>query len=151
MFIKLMIFVVILACAGLIFVKGRDGKPLMTVEKLLEGLPSSPSDLLSREAETPATPAVTRVYKWKDENGVWQFSNSPLDEEGAEVIELDGQINIVPAFNPPEGVDKKTAPVAIPGVMTVSPQEAGNMLDTVDNLQETVDQRKADMDAISNN
>lgn len=151
MLIRLMFFVVILACAALFFIKGDDGKPLMTIEKLFEGLPGSPSDLLSWKAETPATPVVTRIYKWKDENGVWQFSDSPLDEEGAEIMELDGQINIVPAFKPPGGVDEEKTPAAIPGVMTVSPREAGNMLDTVNNLQETMDQRKADMDEISNN
>ena len=151
MLIKLMLFVVILACAALFFIKGGDGKPLMTIEKLFDGLPSSPSGLLSGETETPATPALTRIYKWKDENGVWQFSDSLIDKEGAEVMELDGQINIVPAFQPPGRVDEEKTPVAIPGVMTVSPQEAGNMLDTVTNLQETMDQRKADMDAINNN
>ena len=119
MLIKLMLFVVILACAALFFIEGGDGKPLMTVEKLFERLPSSPSDMLSGEADTPA---VTRIYKWKDENGVWQFSDSSLFKEGAEVMELDSQINIVPAFKPPGGADEEKTSVAIPGVMTVSPQ-----------------------------
>ena len=64
------------------------------------------------------------------------------------MIELDGQINIVQAFRFPEPVKENKTPTPIPGVMTVSPQEAVNMLDTVNNLQETIDQRKADMDAL---
>lgn len=143
--IKLMIFVVIFAAAALFFVKGPDGKPLLTADKLFEGIPGSLTDLLPGE---PETPAVTRIYKWKDENGVWQFSNSPADEEGAEVIELDGQINTVQAFRLPDPAREKKTPIAIPGVMTVSPQEAAKMFDTVNDLQQTVDQRKADMDAI---
>jgi Domain of unknown function (DUF4124) len=153
MMIKLMIFAVILAGAGLFFIKGPDGKPLMTIEKLVEDLPDSPSNFLPGEVEIPATPAVTRVYKWKDKDGVWQFSNSPVDEDGAEIIELDGRINTVQAFKPraPARVEAaQSSATPIPGVMTVSPQEAGNMLDTVKNLQKTIDQRKADMDAVSN-
>ena len=145
MMIKLMIFAVILAGAALFFIKGPDGKHLLTVDKLFGDFPGSSADLLPGESETPA---VTRIYKWKDEDGVWQFSNSPADKEGAEVIELDGQINIVQAFRFPEPVKENKTPTPIPGVMTVSPQEAVNMLDTVNNLQETIDQRKADMDAI---
>jgi len=41
------------------------------------------------------------------------------------------------------------SPAAIPGVATVSPGQAAELMDTVNNLQETIDQRKADMDALS--
>lgn len=152
MMVKLIILVVILGCVGLFVVKGPDGEPLMTVEKLFEGFPTSLSDLLPADTEAKEAPAITKIYKWKDENGVWQFSNSPVDEEGAEIMELDGQINTVQAFKaPPTTKKEKKGPTAIPGVMTVSPQQAGNMMDTVKNLQETIDQRKAEMDAIGNN
>ncbi|MBQ74694.1 MAG: hypothetical protein CMQ20_06670 [Gammaproteobacteria bacterium] len=147
---KLMILAVFLACAGLFFIKGPDGTPLLTIDKLLGDLPSSPSDLLPKDAKQQAAPAVTKIYKWKDDNGVWQFSNSPVDEKGAEVMELDGKINTVEAFVAPAKDEMKKKPAAIPGVSTVSPQQAGNLLDTVKNLQETIDQRKSDMDSVSN-
>jgi hypothetical protein len=41
------------------------------------------------------------------------------------------------------------SPAAIPGVETVSPGQAAELMDTVNNVQETIDQRKADMDALS--
>ena len=149
--IKWVIIAVLLACGGLFFVEGPDGAPLMTLDKLLESLPGSPSEMLPGKDVIPAAPVVTRIYKWKDKDGVWQFSNLAADEEGAEIMEIDNQINIVQAFEPAEAVAvKKKVPKAIPGVMTVSPQEAADLLDTVNNLQETIDQRKADMDAITN-
>ncbi|MBQ60897.1 MAG: hypothetical protein CMQ19_02365 [Gammaproteobacteria bacterium] len=151
MMMKLVILAVFLACAGLFVIKGPDGTPLLTVDKLLEDLPSSPSDLLPKELELPEEPLVTKIYKWKDENGVWQFSNSPVDESGAEVLELDGQINTVQAFVAPVQEEKKKKPAVIPGVSTVSPQQAGGLMDTVKNLQETIDQRKSDMDNTSGN
>lgn len=149
--IKWVIFAVLLVCGGLYFVKGPDDMPLMTLDKLLEGFPGLPSELLPGKDVIPAAPAVTRIYKWKDEDGVWQFSNLAVDEEGAEIMEIDNRINIVQAFEPAEAVAvKKKVPKANPGVMTVSPQEAADLLDTVNSLQETIDQRKADMDAITN-
>lgn len=83
---------------------------------------------------------------WQDEDGVWQFSDNPNDAPGAEVMELDGKINTIESVAP-QPVTK--SPTAIPGVATVSPGQAAELINTVNNLQETIYQRKADMDALS--
>ena len=97
-------------------------------------------------------PEVTEVYRWQDENGVWQFSNNPNDAPGAEVMALDGKINIIESAQLPPTASpetRKSIPSSIPGVATVAPEQAAELMDTVTNLQDTIDQRKADMDAIS--
>ena len=152
MMIKLMIFIVIIACVGLFFIKGPDGTPLLSIEEFMADLSPanfSASDLLPSAVQSAAessAPAITKVYRWQDENGVWQFSDNPNDEPGAEVMELDGKINTIESVAPQP---KKKSPAGIPGVATVSPAQAGQLIDTVKNLQENIDQRKADMDALT--
>ena len=141
--IKLMIGIVILACGGLFFIKGPDGEPLMTFDELFSS-PEQSSAELNRNIEP------TKVYKWQDENGVWQFSNTPVNESGAEVVILDGKINTMDAYVAPKQDKKASAanPFSAlpPGLTTVSPDKIGEMMDTVNNMQETVDDRKAELD-----
>jgi hypothetical protein len=141
--IKLIVGILILACGSLFFIKGPDGKPLMSLDELSSGPKSS-------AAETNRNIEPTKVYKWQDEDGVWQFSNTPVAEHEAEVIVLDGQINTMDAYVAPKKV--KNAGVsnsfsALPsGLTTVSPDKISEMMDSVNNLQNTVDQRKAEID-----
>ena len=147
MMIKVMIFIVILACVGPFFIKGPDGKPLLNIEELMADL--SPTDLLPKAVQSAAessAPAMTKVYRWQNENGVWQFSDNPNDAPGAEVMELDGKINMIESVAPPSATK---SPTAIPGVATVSSGQAAELMNTVNNLQENIDKRKADMDALS--
>ena len=48
-----------------------------------------------------------------------------------------------------KGLELHGAVGAQAGVMTASPEQVKEMMETVTNLQETVDQRKADMDAMA--
>ena len=43
--------------------------------------------------------SVTQVYKWRDEQGVWQFSDGPNVAEGAALIEISDHINLMPALD----------------------------------------------------
>ena len=157
MMIKLLILIVILACIGPFFIKGPDGQPLATLEDWKMDLPDSPMDLLPDSAQesvpdVPEVTEVTEVYRWQDENGVWQFSNNPNDAPGAEVMALDGKINIIESAQlpPTSSPDtRKSIPSSIPSVATVAPGQAAELMETVTNLQDTIDQRKADMDTIS--
>ena len=88
MLIKAIILVLIAAFAGLFFIKGPNGEPFMTLEDLKPSVP-----------EVKTTIAPTKVYKWQDENGVWQFSNQPRDEGQGELVEFDGKINTMPAVD----------------------------------------------------
>ena len=149
----MMILIVLLACVVPFFIKGLDGRPLMTLEYWKMDMPELPMGLLTEAVQesVPVTPEVTEGYRWQDENGVWQFSNNPNDALGAEVMVLDGKINIIesaqlpPTTAPPT---QKPTPSAIPSVATVAPDQAVELMGTAMNLQDTIDQRKADMEKI---
>jgi len=162
MALKMMLLLLIAAFVGLFFINGPNGKPLMTMDDFIPEVPQSLDELRPSGVDTqPSEP--TKVYKWKDENGIWQFSNREEDsvvtvDKAVEVMELDGDINIMPAVDiPPAKVrsagatdSTKSGFSNLPsGLTTVSPDKIGEMMDAVNNLQDTVDQRKQDLDKIT--
>lgn len=147
---KLLIAALIIACIAPLFIKGPDGEPLMSLQ---DWMPGPVDELIPQDVQEMGVPhEPTTVYKWQDENGQWHFSSAPpADVTDAETMELDGDINIMQA-PPVERTQQAAASsheVALPsGPMTVSPDQVKDMMETVTNLQETVDQRKADVDAV---
>lgn len=154
--IKLLIGVLIIACIAPLFIKGPDGEPIMTFDDWSIDLPDSIDELLSTGNTEPADPEQsqpTTVYKWQDENGQWHFSSTPPDLETAETMELDGNINIMDAFEPPPREETTVATgdamSPVPGLTTATPSQIQEAMETVTNLQETIDQRKEDLDAVA--
>lgn len=144
--VKIMILLLIAAFAGLFFIEGPGGEPIMSLQDLMPEVEQTQSN----EPET--------VYKWQDENGVWQFSNQPRDaviaESIWETVEYDGNINTMPAVKVPPSSSSSSAStqMSIPsGLTTVSGDQAQRVIDTVANLQQTVDDRKAKMDKLTGN
>jgi hypothetical protein len=142
--LKVMVLLLIAAFAGLFFINGPDGEKVLSLEDFKPELP----------AEEAAASVPEKVYKWQDENGVWQFSNQPRDEGMGETVEYDGNINTMPAAD--TSVLSKRGDAAaksgfqIPAGMTsVSGEQAQEMMDTVNNLQSTVDERKSELDRLS--
>ncbi|MBV1878599.1 MAG: DUF4124 domain-containing protein [Pseudomonadales bacterium] len=143
MMIKVMMLILMLAVVGLFFIKTPDGEPVLSPGDLLPDAPET-----SRYSAEPIT-----VYKWRDEAGVWQFSNDPVDGQlAAEVLQLDGKINIMPAvkLSPKRQEVIAAGPVTenkmplIPSALTsVSPEKISAMMETVNGLQDVVDKKEA--------
>jgi len=143
--IKAMIVVLLAAFAGLFFLTGPNGEPILSLDDLKPDVP-----------ELDSNTGTTKVYKWQDENGVWQFSNQPIDEGQGEVLELDGIINTMPATDTSilnAGRTTSSLPssgMSIPPSLTTLPgDKVQEMMDTVNNLQQSVDDRKADIDQMT--
>jgi hypothetical protein len=142
MFLKIMIVMVIAACVAPFFINGPDNKPLMTIEQFLP------------EFDLDADGSSTTIYKWQDADGVWQFTNEPVEGEHVQVVELSNEINTVKSFAPGSAhkqVQRSAAPQPdgvsrIPGGLSVSPDKVDEMIETVTNLQETLDQRSEDIE-----
>ena len=155
MMVKLMVLIVVTAGVGVFLIKGTSGKSFLGFDDLADELPDSATESLPKGLKAEEATTMTKIYKWKDKDGIWQFSNFPDDKDGAELIEIDGNVNTIQAYTPPalptgNVSNEETGKAAsIPGVMTVSPEQAAEMMETVKDLQGTMDQRKADLDAIS--
>lgn len=151
--IKLMIGLLIIACIAPLFIRGPDGEPIMTLSDWSVPIPAFVSSLLDESpAVAPSDPAAPiEVYKWQDEEGVWHFSDSPVDLESAEQVHI-GEVNVMDPWTPPAVTpEAKGASVnqTLPTGTSISTNQMQEMMDTVNNLQETIDERKADMDAIA--
>ena len=95
--------------------------------------------------DKPKTPKKVQVYKWRDEHGVMQFTNTPPPEaRQAELVELTPNTNIVKAIEIPEQEPEKER--SGPRVMTVgNPYTPGGMkelLDTTSSLAQDMQQKQ---------
>jgi hypothetical protein len=77
-FIKLLIFIIILACIAPFLLKGPDGKPLVSADAI--SLPTLPSwteikNKSSRFFNWGGSQQNIQVYKWIDKKGVTHYSD----------------------------------------------------------------------------
>lgn len=86
------------------------------------------------------TDEKVQVYKWRDEHGVMQFTNTPPPETSqAELVELTPNTNIVKAIDVPE--DEPEQASGGPRVMSVgNPYTPGGMKELVDTTSSLADQ-----------
>jgi hypothetical protein len=126
-------------------------------KNLLAQFGFGPKDELSElRAKAPknfsnvTTDKKVTVYKWRDEHGVMQFSNTPPPEGGiADKVELLPDANVVRAIKVPEAEpEKKTGPVVM---STRSPYTPGGMKELIDNtsqLKDTLNQQQMEQQKI---
>ncbi len=99
------------------------------------------------------TDEKVQVYKWRDEDGVMQFSSTPPLESGrAELVELTPNTNIVKAIEVPE--DEPEQKRSRPRVMTVgnpyTPEGMKDLLDTTSTLAEDMGQKQIEQQQLMN-
>lgn len=102
LFVKFLLFLLVAAFAGQFVVRGPDGKPLMTLEKLFGKKTGSAMASLVNKTEGAGSGVANAVsgnsdviYKWKDKNGVWQFSQTPPPANEAEKVTYNYKQNII--------------------------------------------------------
>ena len=128
LFVKLMMFLVVLALAGPFIMRGPDGRPLMTVQdlnlpdfSLPSVAPGTPSDkqqqawitwsrddssakqpkvyVIDPSNEQPSTARPGVFYRWKDSDGSWQITGLPNPNTPNIVIETDPDANILQSLS----------------------------------------------------
>jgi hypothetical protein len=109
LYIKFILFLVVLAVAGPFIMKRPDGRPLLTINdiksgdsaimksfKTLTGLFHSSSSTLSLDDNLPEEEQLlTRVHKWQDKEGTWHFSDQQPEGAASETVEIDPNQNIL--------------------------------------------------------
>lgn len=95
---KLQMIIMVAGFVGLFFDNGPGVSPILSFADATPSVPRLDNYQLD---SLPAWSAHTEVYKWQDEEGIWQFSNQPQDMAGAKIEEIDNNINTVAAFKMP--------------------------------------------------
>ncbi len=148
---KLMIVVLLLALTGLFVVKGPSGKPVLDLEDLSFG--GWFEQLRENPVVPSGQPAIKRVYTWKDDQGVTQFSDHEEDAAGATVLELNGIINTIPALPLPAAESARPTSATRTGkpvepALPVGFEEAMDAMEQARQLQQTLEARKAEIDRL---
>ena len=101
LFIKLMILVVVAAVAAPFFLKGPDGRPLLSWDRLhapevrlpdLGKAADTMKESLRAEEEAHAKPV--EVFKWQDEEGGWHYSDNNEQGRQAQKLTVDPNANL---------------------------------------------------------
>ena len=135
MLLKIIVLVVIAAWVAPLFIEGPGGEPLRTLDDWFESTEIS-------------VDKVVVVYKWQDGEGNWHYTDELPEGVPGEVVSLDEPINVLPPPGTPPTRDVQsesqrlaTAAATLPGGLTVSPDQMGEMMETVGNLQQDLDDR----------
>ena len=94
------------------------------------------------------------VYKWQDDEEQWHFSNAPPNFEIAEEIEI-SDVNLVEAYVPPAprsdaGQSADSGSMSVPsGIPEPEPEQVQKMRATIEQFQQTIDQKKDALDFLS--
>ncbi len=158
--IKFFCFLLVLGFAGLFVLKKPDGTPWLSLDSIIPDLSigsikdtiddAMPEQVLGGNDSVP-------VYRWKDAEGNWQFSDAPPPEsQAAEQIMVGTDVNrdLAPVFTPrpAETASPKKSGKAILikdsplSPTTISPDKISKLVDDAKNVQNLVDDRQKQLD-----
>lgn len=89
------------------------------------------------------------VYKWQDDEEQWHFSNAPPNLEIAEEVEI-SDVNLIEAYVPPvprsdAGQSADSESTGVPSGIP-EPEQVQKMRATIEQFQQTIDQKKEALD-----
>lgn len=97
------------------------------------------------------TDKKVQVYKWRDANGVMQFSNTPPPDSTAEQVSLDPNTNLMQAVKVEEKKPEQAQVVQAPGVSPYSPKQMKKVLEDAKGVEALLQQRHEDQQKMLSN
>ena len=154
-FIKLLVLLLILACASPFFIRGPNGKPLMSLNKLkFPELPSiasikSKSDLFnSTENSSQAkNKGDIEVYKWRDEKGVVHYSDRQDRDKKGKLTEIKG-ISILSSAPASTVEHKEENGLDLPSPTTIPLANIPKLIEDAKKVEQVLQQRKQWQDEV---
>lgn len=146
-FIKLLIFITVLACIGPFMLKGPDGKALLSMDKIQFPELSFWADIKNKSSQffygdsdqQKLKTDNLHVYKWIDKKGVTHYSDQSDPQYKAEFTEVK-QLNILPSqkMETPEKPATSNIPV---GVTTIPLQDISKLIDDTKQVKKLMEGR----------
>ncbi len=142
-FIKLLIFLLVLACSAPFFLKGSNGMPLISADKLK--LPDLSFDSLKSKPVLSNSKENLEVYKWRDEKGVIHYSDKKGADKKGTLTQIQG-ISILPsAPTKPEKIAKQQTS-SFPSPTTVPLADIPKLIKDAKQVEQLVQGRKQRQD-----
>ncbi|MFT6387778.1 MAG: hypothetical protein ACJAUP_001150 [Cellvibrionaceae bacterium] len=161
--IKFFCFLLVLGLAGLFVLKKPDGTPWLSVDDLIPDtslIKRSVSDAMSDQfvggSDGNFLDEKVSVYKWKDADGNWQFSDTPPENVIAQQILVGTNVNrdLAPLPASPlapreQPENRKTIPIKDGGFSptTIAPNKVSKLVGDAKGVQKLVDDRQKKLDA----
>ena len=151
-FIKLLLFIVILACAAPFLLKDPNGRPLLDMDKIpslelpsLTDIKKKSAPLLTSKIDQKQ-PIDLQVYKWIDKNGVTHYSEKNSPHYNSKLAEIK-PLNIVPAQELiiQEKPVISNRPVGA-GLTTIPMQDISKLMDDTKHVKEMMENRGSQID-----
>lgn len=152
LFNKLLLVVLVLALASPFVLKKPDGQPILDIANILK-----PAQDLTHSISPNTQPQT--LYRWQDNKGRWQFSDTPAENVNAEKITVEDKISSMKTIELPEDysssakqpkrfdpTDANEGP-SIP-ITTAPIEKVPEMLEQIQNFQQSLDNRKQQLDNI---
>ena len=136
--LKTLVLMIIIACVAPFFLKGPDDSPLL-----------EPKDLKLPDIKKPRTSIIkpqepVKIYKWKDKNGVWHFSNKEKPSPDAEVILVEPDRHPPPETEPEPARDENTPsddPPSMTFPLTISPAKVKKLKQDAEKVKVELEKR----------
>ena len=151
--ISMLIVLIILTALPVLFLGDNDLLEKMGLVN--NGAGSEPDSIASLKARAPknlthvTTDKKVKVYKWVDENGVTQFSQTPPRLGGkAESLTLKPNTNIMQAYKAPKQEPKQPTGPRIFKTNPYTPGGMKDMLNETTRVTEQMNQRQQEQNAL---
>lgn len=166
--IKFFCALFVIGFAGLFILKKPDGTPWLSANDFApdtSALMSEASALMkqaknasstitlnSDDVDNKAEKNSSGIYRWKDQDGQWQYSDTPPQNQTAETITVSGHLNrdLVDTTSlqaaretKPEEQTTNTSGI-IPASM--SPEKISKLIEDTQNVQKLMDDRQSQID-----
>jgi len=157
-FIKLLILLLILACASPFFIKGPNGTPLMSINQLKLPEFSMPSSNVLKEKIGLFKPSKTttqklskgdiEVFKWRDENGVVHYSDRQDSHKKGKLTQIKG-ITILPTTAETQELKQKVnSRINLPSSTTIPSGDISKLITDAKQVEQVLQQRKLRQDEV---
>lgn len=173
LFIKFLLFVLVLGLAGPFFLRSPNGEPYLDYREFVPSVSSikekangiintasgSSSDNLPPNEEIQTSDGKVQVYRWQDENGVWQYSDRPPTGIDRQTISVNTNENILPSQSIAEETENEVeeaqdnseegADIALPLPLTVPVNQVPQLIEDAKEIQELMNQRSEILESIN--
>jgi hypothetical protein len=121
--------------------------PLAMLGGDFAGMPASGNTIEALKAKAPknltsvSTDEKVQVYRWRDENGVMQYSSTPPESANAEQIELNPNSNVIEASKVPAVQINSAATVTAPAPAPYSVKGMKQVMEDAQAIEGLLQQR----------
>jgi hypothetical protein len=158
--IKFLVFIVVLGMVGLFFIKNPDWRPLLQVDDFVPQAPSimkSWNDITQGDLEVGSKTITgkSKVYRWQDSAGTWQYSDEPPVSGQADLIWIDPDTNLIKGSkhkDTQQSVVVDTAISTVPSIplpLTLAPDKVSKLIDDAKAASDLMQQRNKDLETFS--